>query len=1769
MEPAGTSSAPLFQLITEERERGSVEAGLRPAARLDAILKAQLRNAVDAAQSDLLTYESLRNVSEVIGGEYGDRVIFELVQNAHDAHDEGEEGAILLKLVIDSPERGDLFVANMGKGFSWKNVNAIRNVGVSSKSVGEGIGNKGLGFRSVETLTDDPRIYSQEVAKKSEAFDGFCFRFARRDEIQHETALIASPAIAEQVAQVLPRYLATLPLTTQPDDIAQFARDGFATVVHLPLRSENAVSVAREQANALADIDVPLLLFLDRLARVTIEIHEAGKVKRRTLSRTVISRPKPDPESAVDYEIVGIGPGSRRYLIARRLVDRPRLLEAVEASISKEPQLARWRDWQGEPKVAVAVSLSSADVEGGRVYNFLPMAAEVPSRIRGHIDAPFYASIDRRRAAFDLPLNAFLLDELAETSLLAAAELKAMAAHVGRNAIFDLAAWAPEDVLRLNRVSQRMGSEWRDAAVVPAAGGEDRWTTFRAAYIWHEQGYKLLRVRRLVKAGIEGLADPGLEVQRLNRLERLLGSVNIRSLPDSDEIAVWIEAVAASLQEDSSPLRTWSTLYDESCKALPSAEALRSLGGKLILKTRDGSLQCAMKLSGNAPVFVRDATSGARDKDRAPLPPSAVSSKFAILDDGISLSPEVLSAFLKAGLLRRYDALQMLQSVSSTFGEKPAPKRREAALKWAFDVWRAEGQKSEKILRAANLHVETRGGWRPASAARFSEGWTAEGRKLSTYLSETASLSVDCGAAADLLLLAEPGWASKSDGGRKLWADFLRAAGVRDGLPLLAEDDVPKEGWPTHVWHSFLRTPAPKLGRTAAWTKPHCKRDLPNAYTNYTRRGELWRIPGQVEHLSMPPEARQRLAELILIMLAHEDQSWLRWRIGRFERSGGDQNETTFETAAATFIASEPWMPVEGDSERFEPPSRLWSSTDRRQRPPRYVDRLRDRLAEMIEEEKHLASAMFTAPVELRDWSREDEAVRKLTDLAAGAAGLEPRERVNFRKVYQQVWSDYCSTALPLPPELPVAVITSLGPTVIHGNVDEPIRIFVTDDAVRAETRAVIAAGQPVLELSDYEQVGTAIERLLASGGFEPLRIDPRQVGVLVDGEPMVVSASDPLLISDGLDWLPEAAVLANEVLGQALERQISSSLVEQRLRRVRLRRCGTIKLSVGGAEVEEVLPFYALPDEDHPTLVIGGGRDLTWPVLADAAPALSTLLDRRMRSLETLLLRLAAHRESPDPRQRPSDEELARGLGCKVELVKDHTLALRTDGSLLLARLIPVVACITDLETAEGIRSTLEELPLRSDVLAALAPIADRLPLPPAEMLDELSRADFAEVRRTLGLDYSRLNQMLAALGQPILSNEAELRRMFETWKNELTGPAVERLRRRFCDDFEQGRSLAAYVELRDLSFLEFQSAWILDREQLEKEDVQALLDRRLDALAGEDVEHQLGPLQQVRNASKRILQRLLEAEAPVMGAWCFRNGQADPWAESALAVLKAVDQQGLLDFAPVQAGGEIAMLVRAGVWPANMPHSVDPAVLGLDPEDLDGEKERERERREKADASRRTISFADTPLDTRAKGFAQNLIELANQQMVDGSWLSRSRRKFSLAEQVQSDGRRGGAGGPGGKRRRSERVSDDVKSAMGFASEYLASRFLMEKHKERFNDRCWVSENRSLLEIDWDGDDTLGFDFRVQTVEVEWRYEVKANLDDAFEFEFTQNEMRIAAECAADTTRRYRILYVPFVFDPKRWRVMELPNPMSPKGRSLFKTIGAGATRLKFDTM
>ena len=78
---------------------------------------------------------------------------------------------------------------------------------------------------------------------------------------------------------------------------------------------------------------------------------------------------------------------------------------------------------------------------------------------------------------------------------------------------------------------------------------------------------------------------------------------------------------------------------------------------------------------------------------------------------------------------------------------------------------------------------------------------------------------------------------------------------------------------------------------------------------------------------------------------------------------------------------------------------------------------------------------------------------------------------------------------------------------------------------------------------------------------------------------------------------------------------------------------------------------------------------------------------------------------------------------------------------------------------------------------------------------------------------------------------------------------------------------------------------------------------------------------------------------------------------------------------------------------------------------------------------------------------------------------------------------------------------------------------------------------------------------------------YEVKSSLEDSSEFELTANELRVASGAAKDGRRRYRILYVPYVFTPEKWHVLELPNPAGEHTRDQFETVGRGSVRLRFE--
>ena len=113
---------------------------------------------------------------------YLGRYLFELIQNAHDAITDQNEGeretanreAHLVRIELTDKS---LLVANFGQAFRERNVRALCRLGNTIKSVSKQIGHKGIGFKSVLEICQRPEVYSLgNPVSYSFGFDGHQFR---------------------------------------------------------------------------------------------------------------------------------------------------------------------------------------------------------------------------------------------------------------------------------------------------------------------------------------------------------------------------------------------------------------------------------------------------------------------------------------------------------------------------------------------------------------------------------------------------------------------------------------------------------------------------------------------------------------------------------------------------------------------------------------------------------------------------------------------------------------------------------------------------------------------------------------------------------------------------------------------------------------------------------------------------------------------------------------------------------------------------------------------------------------------------------------------------------------------------------------------------------------------------------------------------------------------------------------------------------------------------------------------------------------------------------------------------------------------------------------------------------------------------------------------------------------------------------------------------------------------------------------------------------
>ena len=1415
-----------------------------PAEDLNRQVRAVLNHAVAAYRDELKVYESLRNLNEVIGTEYGDRVLYELIQNAHDAHRAEDRGRIAVRLVVRSETDGTLYVANGGSGFRRKDVDAIKNLATTAKEIGEGIGNKGLGFRSIEALTDDVRIFSRRGRSESARFDGYCFRFATVDEIENllrEDGVDA--AVAREVAETVPRYLVPLSLAEQPDDVVSYARRGYASTIVVPLRTAEAVELARRQVQALADLDVPLLLFLDRIAEFRIDVEALdGPVQRRRLSRRQSNMGDMPGVDGCRMHEVRVGE-DKRFLVVQREVDKARVLDAVRRSVSRAPQVKRWLDWKGQPTVSVAVGLSPGAAATGRLYNFLPMGDAAVAPLLGHLDAPFFAEIDRRNADFDLPLNEILMEAAAEACVRAALHIAGQATtRIPQRAVFDLIAWTGRHAGKLDAALDGIGSSLNDSPVVPVIAVDGaRWANLSEVSVWPAGTFSLMKAAEVARRTGARLVSEELDGDRLDRLEAMARRQYLHLPPSGQRLGEWSERFAQSLANRNAAARTWSRFYEDLSRVFGAAgERLDALDGKTIILDQSKKLRPAGGHDGaaGAGVFVRGETSRRRRaKDGVPLPPATLSRRYRFLDEKIVFRRDTLNAFLEAGLVREYDPLEALAWLGSALGANANDNRRREALTWAFSVWRTAGAGIQEALRSARLRVPTASGWRPATHAAFSSSWTAVGLTLENFLVKASDTSPDCRRARDALLVDFADWPAGPGGTKRQWVDFLTQLGVADGLkPVAGRLQESGGGW---TWDSLVRNGDAKSGLDHDWCREASRVSFRHPNTEYRRKGEAWRLPGQIEHGELPDTAKQAFHELAFRHLEAHTAEYLTFYVGRFGRPGRDWNRQTLPTPLATFLRSNAWITA-GTHEKpgFRKASECWASRTRQGRPPRFLERMPDIVAALVEGSEELADLVFGDALGLRDWHSPDTAPGRLRALAAVAPTLAAYDRRDFRKEYRRSWLHLSDTDAGLPPGLDLAVSRDGRLETLSGDAETAPTVIVTQDAQAFEARILSSAGHALLDIGEASGEKVA-ERLAATGRFTPRQLDGIGVRLLVDGEPFVPRTSDRLLTSLELEWLPEVVLLGHEILAEGLERGVQRVTVERRVRAIRVRRCETITLVVDEKDgsPRQSMTSYGFEHLELPTLILSDRAPLVWTTLGkDLSRTVARLIDTRLRFLEPLLLHLALGQDA-DTLEAPSDEALAAALRCDARTLKEHRAALRTDLGHVLHLLMPVVAYFADVALARQLDSDAERAGTGFDLPQWLR---SRFPLPeptPQELIEACGRAsDLAALRKELDLDYERFNRTLLALDESPLSNEAELRSMYEAYVRRMGPRILERLRRHHAADFQEGRDLGIYVNRKTLAFLEFDHAWILARETLDNEIVEAHVARLLDEVLGGD---------------------------------------------------------------------------------------------------------------------------------------------------------------------------------------------------------------------------------------------------------------------------------------------------------------------------------------------
>ncbi len=1747
-----------------------------------------------AGKDDWNAASSLTKLLQQMRQEYEGRFLYELIQNAYDAHPVDAEGHIAVLLDLDEGTHGVLYVANTGRAFSDRNFEAICELAQSDKAPGESIGNKGVGFKSVLQVCDWPEIYSASEIR-AERFGGYCFTFARPEE--YDELAGGNVSLADEMRRDLTPYFLPVPLDDQSDRVREFARKGMATVIRLPIKSDAARAVAIERVDRLRDEEVPVQLFLERLRTLEIVSLAGGEgAAAITLTRDSlpIDDPGADPEQR--YEYVNLASQGTWFISSRRMPAeqmRAAIAESVEAGQLDES----WSGWSSDAWVSVAVRLDGSEVQP-RLYTYLPMEREAKAPLHGHLHAPFSTMLARTAISENVALNAKLLDLAARAGAAAVLTFSDNDGVLPDVALVDLLAW---DAHHFDRVTVSFeaaldGEDPSEVEVVPIEPLPDgrRRGALKNTYRWDDEDLSLLDRRRLARdAGAEVISD-AIEGARLVRLDVYRRSFFHDSGfdPSSELRAEWIESIARELHAHAARPRTWDRFYSEVALVLKDdPDALR---GRNVLLGADGRLHAPPpddddKEAVEHPfVFFPPARERTDEDDEVEgdvdlKPPATLQRALVLMSEDLTWTRQEgrirrttpARKFLEQNkLVRRFKTVDLLEHVGRALQRDHGATLAADALRFAYRLYTGTRRPSE--LKGISLRVPTRGGWRPAHEAAFSPHWkTPFANQLAELVDRSPGLSRSLAELGNSLL-KDPGEVPGIGGDLEGWRAFLSEIGVRDGL---WPQTAPHGGDPRNGSALKPRTLARRFrlseGDTERWvaaveTTPGWTPNHP--FTPYRPRTDVALIPGQTDYDAFDHRARVLFAELVAAGLVVWPDGALEIEWHRFKHPR-QQDQRRWPSPITSFLRDVPWVPVSHPGQRreetFATPGEAWFFAEARgEEPPYFSPLVAGKVLRLLGASRRASERARC--VGMGDWDEPRDAPRLLRHLAAlvGGGALPETGVLAFRRAYVDAWARAASLSVDDAKVglecLPVVVARSGDLQVVRADDGDEETVYLLSDERSLAGRILAASDLPVLAVdADVEEHVRTLLNIALPGRVQPAQA--LDIDVVMDHGSFVPDGTGVQLLKGRLAWLETLIALILEMkrgpssLGPRRRREVID-----RLLRVRVVRSQLLELHVGGSVVkppERHRHVVALDNDLHPTLILRSKVTDAELALEDALVLARPLCELLAIAAYEDSLVLSLERLQRQGCDAPSDADFARILDVTKDWITEARAHIGSSAERLVRVLAPVVGCRAGVHAALNLLDARDSVHTVEDVRQLLLEIVPGLDDVDRMLAAGLAATFSAELRESLGIDYGHFNAVLSELPgyQPVHNVEGHQTAMAHFVQTH-RATFMDDLRSRYVTAFRDSAPLDAYVEARSLD-LSPDPAW-LDVYDLPPED--ALGARVAEWMTGHgapSATHNIPTVEAAREQNSTLIADVSGVALTLVPAWARKNSAPlhEIWtrdgAVAAIGVLAA--SLGILDFVVFEKQQVLAWFRTVGLWPAAMPLSLSPADVGLSEADMVSQENVAQKEKLERRRRQRIVVLDNTEMSADRDNYAA-IVKHVNDTLRDET-LS-PHRATQLAE-VPDRGTRSGTDTSrgGGSRHSLDQLSQAQKSVVGLVGEVVAYAWLCKRYPEICKASSWVSTYREIFG-EPPGDDSLGYDFVIPLRRKRIYFEVKATTGADTRFELGKSEVRKASECTRRSGDDYYIIFITRALSADaRWLHL-LHNPMDPANARYYSFPGSG---------